>query len=263
MNKKTIGFLLLFVVAIIAPTVFFTNSTPAIFLLFGAPVLGLLCAAVAGGLKAYMDTDDESGELTVPEKDAAILLGVAIFSIVSALILTVSLFEGTNAINYYFPSYGHVTEMTIRVIVAILLGATFFALNILLLHFIVPYIGREFERKSTELSTTPVAAAVAPTTPVVAPAAAATGTATAATGAAAATTTAAPAVVEPKKKGFGLTIPFIVILILAIIFAIATRSGNPTTPPVVTPPVVTQPTPPVVDPNAPIVLQDETGVVNQ
>ena len=207
MNKKNIGFLLLFVVALIAPTLFFVKSATSFALMFGAPIIGLLCAAVAGGLKAYMDTKDD-GVLDEKERHAAIFLGIATFSIISAVILTVPLFESAHVINYYFPRFGHITEMTLRLIVVALMGSLFFAGNILSLTWLVPYIGREYHKKTTELAVAPAAAAA--TTP------AAGGGAAGTTGT---TGTTTPAAAEPKK-GMGIALPFIVILVIAIILAI-------------------------------------------
>jgi MFS family permease len=219
MNKKHVGFLILFVVAIIAPAIFFIKSKTNIALIFGAPMLGLLCAAVAGGLKAYMDTKDD-GVLDEKETHGAIFLGVAIFSIVSSAILTIHLFEMPLVMTYYFPTFGHITEIALRVVGAALFASIFFALNILSLTWLVPYIGREYHKKTKELAVAPPAA----TTTTAAAATPAAATTAPATGAAATTTTTPDP--EPKKKGMGIAVPFIVILIISIIVAIGMSSGN-------------------------------------
>lgn len=233
--------------------------------LFFVCVAALLVAAIIGFCFAYADTKDAdpadpTGEVKLDDKEAqrAITVGIGTFSLVATLLMFFSLnVADFTVIEYRMANYNHGFEITVRVVIAIVLAAVFFFGNFMLLSWLVPWTGRTFHKKVASLSAAPVAV-TPPATPVVAPAAAAATTAATTT-----TTTAAPvttpAPVAEEKKTHPMTILFIVIVVGLFLSTMLgwCSNGNPTTPPVVTPPVVTQP-----DPNAPIVLQDETGAIN-
>ncbi len=251
MNRNRILLAIPFLFSVIVTTLYHTHEqgTGMLFYCLFAIFVGLFfgfCLAVY--YTRNQDPSDPDGipVLNKAEEQIAITVGIGAFALTATLLIVSSLkITGFDKIDYRLTTHTHFFEIVLRIVVGIIVGATYYILSFFLLTWLIPWTGRKFQTTVTKLSATPVAAAPG-VTPVVAPGG----------------PTPTPAVkTDTNWLAWGFVVVSMMLIVGSIVNMVtSSQPTNNTAPTPVTAPVVT--TPPVNNPNAAIQLQDESGKIN-